>query len=293
MSKRIDSIAINLLDRVACMGDKVKFALSKNLALVLGKIRALNSSDAMHALKMLSKFPNKGLKEFAFYFIFFAIFRKDMYKDWKWSLPGLYDDLAPEQFDERIFITMLDEMIKIEDKEVRFAFAAQFEKIFEESIMRKDKDKYSIALSYLTALTNVYDEAIYNNLIYDLVSRWINKKTNFDELYSLLLKCLRNEKNFYEANISHLRQGGGWRFCDNEDLLQKIFDEGGEEKFLECFSIISSFPKEVGIFIDQPSIDLLNIIPKENENAKKIVKNLFDRNHSQYFDLHQEWFGTG
>ena len=82
-----------------------------------------------------------------------------------------------------------------------------------------------------------------------------------------------------------------WSSMYNKYILSSVFEQGesSQKKFLDAFGIIVSFPKEMEIY-DSEVTSLLEKVPKSNEDAKNIVKQLFDRNPSKYYELQKKWF---
>ena len=56
--------------------------------------------------------------------IYFAEFRKNNFKDWKWRIPGLYDDL--DDFDNKIFQQLLKDILKKGNPKINSEFASCF-----------------------------------------------------------------------------------------------------------------------------------------------------------------------
>ena len=56
-------------------------------------MRTLKEKEALILFKKLLRLPDEAINEAAPLMIYYTEFRKDSFKDWKWSAPGLYDDI--------------------------------------------------------------------------------------------------------------------------------------------------------------------------------------------------------
>ncbi|MBU0687727.1 MAG: hypothetical protein KKB81_07815 [Candidatus Margulisbacteria bacterium] len=291
-AKKVEAIAFNLLGSVAEASNNVKIALAKSILSVFGHIRALSMNDALCLANTVKNFPHEAIAEAAPLFIYFAEFRKDGFKEWKWALPGLYDDLGPEKYDDKKFKDILLETIDEIEPGKRFSFAAQFEHMIRTlSNNEKDaKNQFEIAFYYLNYLSKEYNHEVFG-LIYAAIKEGLEKGQHIDELLKLYNECLKKERNFYNAHLktNDVQKMYWWPSRYNEDILMFIYQKD-KAMFLDVFSIITSFPKEFYIHDSTKIISLLGGFPKTNKKAKALVKQLFERNQSKYYDLRSAWF---
>ena len=101
MAKRVEGIAFKLLDNFLKLEKKPRDVLLNSLIKVFNYIRALNQNDAMKLIEGIAKCSDEVIGEASPLFIYFAEFRQKDFKNWKWQLPGLYDDL--ENFNNNHF----------------------------------------------------------------------------------------------------------------------------------------------------------------------------------------------
>ena len=292
MAKDIEKMAFNLLRDISKKSDNVKKALAKSILTVFDRIKGLDEKDSLEFISLIRKFPPESIAEAAPLFIFFAEFRKNSFKDFKFKIPDLYDSLKPSKFDDKKFKKILKEVInKLEPKE-RVNFAINFEQIIRESDLKtvEGRKTFDIGYKYLIFLINEYNHNLFE-MIYMTIKNGMEKQYKFNNWYNLYIKCLKKEKAFYDKNFKGNKTTNmyWWPSMYNKYILSSVFEQSGQKKFLDAFSIIVFFPKEMEIY-DSEVVGLLEKIPKSNKDAKNIVKQLFDRNPSQYYELQKKWF---
>jgi len=289
-AKRVEEISFNLLYDLVDASDNVKKALAKSIAGVFIHIRALNEQDALKLVNIIKGFPEEVIVETAPIFIFFAEFRKQAFKNWKWKASKYYNGLGPNEFDSRKFKKILLEVIDNLEPEKRWAFASQFRQL----MMEGSKKFFRIGYRYLSHLSKEYNHQLFNT-IYIAINDGIKKKQYFDKLYALYLKCLREEKEFYDANFEKDKSSemSWWPSVLNEDILMFLNQQHGKNYFLEALDIITQFPKELVIYDSEKIISALKESPKTNEKAKTIVTRLFGRDPVRYYKLRKEWLSNG
>jgi len=291
-AKRVEIIAFNLLRDIAKSPDNVKKALVKSILIAFDHIRALNQKDALAFVNTLKEFPEEAIAEAAHLFIFFAEFRKNAYKKWKWKMPSFYDDLAPNQFDDIKFKKILLEVIDRLKPEKRISFAAQFERLIRDLDYEQEgaEKVFKMAYKYLRYLSKEYNHEVFN-IIYMAIEEGMKKKYHFGKWYDLYIDCLEKEKAFYEKNFNKDKtpQMYWWPSYCNEDILILTHQQGRKQKFLSAFDIITQFPKELEIHDSHKVISLLEEFPKTNKKAKTIVNRLFEKNPRKYYELKNKW----
>lgn len=291
-AKRVEKIAFNLLADIAKAPDNVKKALAKSTLTAFDHIRILNEKDALVFVNTLKKFPDEAIAEAAPLFIFFAEFRKDAFKDWKWKTDKYYNDLGPDKYDDKKFKKILLEVMdKIEPKH-RFSFAAQFEHLLRDlDCKQEDAERlFNVGYHYLDHLAEEYNHDL-SNIIYMTIKNEMVKKHHFDKWHALYLKYLEKEKEFYKDNFKSEKsmEMYWWPSYYNEDILLLIHQKLGKDKFLEAFDIITQFPKELEIHASDKIISLLDGFPKTNKTVKAIVGRLFEKDPSKYYELRNSW----
>ncbi len=239
------------------------------------------------------KFPEEAIVEAIPLFLYFAEFRQDNFKNWKWKLPGLYDDL--EEFDNKPFQDILKELIEKNNAVINRAVAYQCYDLIKKYTpgVKETKNFFSIAYKYLCILGRRYDHDVFN-IIYMSIKEGMEKKQHFDDWYGLYINCLKREKDFYEKNLDKekIAKMYWWPSFYHKDILMLIYQQGSKQKFLEAFGLLVTFRKEVDIHESDEVVALLNRFSKTNKKARAIVDRLFKRNPSKYYELRKQWFGT-
>lgn len=289
-SKRIEKMAFKLLADIAKASRNVQKAMTKSILHVFDHIRILNEREALTFVNTLKRFPDEVIAEAAPLFIFFAEFRKDAFKNWKWKTDKYYNNLTP--FNDKKFKKILLEVIdKLEPKQ-RFSFAAQFEHLLRDlDYSQANAEKlFDMAYGYLDYLAKEYNHDL-SNIIYMTIKNEMQKKRHPDKWYKLFFKYLKKEKEFYDRNFKKEKsmEMYWWPSYYNEDILLLVYQEMGKDKFLESFDIISQFPKELEIHISDKIISLLKKFPKSNKMVQAIVNRLFQRNSSKYYKFKNQF----
>lgn len=296
MSKKVEKIAFNLLDRLASWPVNVQKAMTKSILHAFDPIRSLNEADSWKLVTNLRKLPVEAINEAASLFIYLAEFRKDAYKKWKFSLPGLYDDLGPGKFNDKKFKKTTREIIvdmQKQDPDSCFKFAASVEHLMREISVKENKvDEYErLALEYFDFMTDKYAHNIYN-LIYQTIEKKLQEKDikNMDTWYVLLFKCFKNEAIFYEETkkSGKLSEVRWYPTLYHSRILELISEKMGNDKFMEVAKIYFSFPNEIDLHESDTIVSTIKELSKSDSDAKKIIRNLFNRNPSKYWDLNKK-----
>jgi len=294
MAKRVEQIAFDLLSDISEASHNVQKALAKDIINIFDHIRALNEKDALKLLNTLMKFPEEVVADAAYLFIYYAEFRKYSFENWKWAMSGLYDDLSPDRFDDEKFKKLLLGIMNKLEPDARFQFAAQFEHMVRipNPNEKDDKRMLKIAYKYLSYLSNDYGHELFR-LIYSSIKEGMEgKRYPFAKWYSLFMKCLNKEKEFYDKNFTIARaEMYWWPSSYIEEILMLVYKQGSRKQFLDAFDIIISLPKELEIHDTDQVISLLKGFPKTNKRVADIFERLFQRNPSKYYELKTEWFG--
>lgn len=280
LSKEVEGLAFGMLDKVKNapknVRDNVQKSLVRSILQPFDSIRALSHARALYLVRTLAGFPEETLDESAPLFIYYAEYRKDDYKNWKWARPGLYDDLQP--WDSKPFEDLIKQIFaKVKDRKNLFKFAAVSEKPVRDGSNGVIKEKeIAISLKYFKMLNDKYEHRVFG-ILYMAINEAIGSKFGTKEWYDLYIQCLTTESKFYEETLKNptnikdetYRGMYWWPEMDNFAILEKIYKIFGLEHFLKAVSLIASFPKEFDIHETEPVIELL----KQNKTDSRAKKN--------------------
>lgn len=292
MAKEVEAIAFGLLDRLISWPVAVQKAMTKSVLRVFDHIRALNEQDSLMVVNALSKLPADLTEESAPLFIYYAEFRKNAYKNWGFGMPGLYDDLNPEKYDEKKFKVVLIKTINKLQKENPdncFRFASSVEHAMREASPGNGEFEKNteIALEYLELLSNTYAHNVFN-LIYQIMETKFNTPDKYVERwYDLLIKCFGIEKDFYEDQVKKGNMANVYWYpaLYHSEILELIHKNLGQAKFMKAAKTFFSFPKELELHETANLVSILQGLAKTNKDAKIIIKSLIDKNPSKYWEL--------
>ncbi|MDE2037779.1 MAG: hypothetical protein KGI69_00975 [Patescibacteria group bacterium] len=293
MAKQIEGIAFKLLEQLLSWPEKVQIAMSKSVLHVFDPIRSLNEQDALHLIEDLAKLPKETVAESAPLFIYFAEFRKDAYPDWKFSAPGLYDDLGPDKYNEKKFKKILIETVhrlQKNDPNSCFRFAASVEHLTREPGDGGIKKYTDLALEYFDFLTDAYGHNIYN-LIYMTIEAKLQKPDDYlDQWFNLLIKCFKIEGEFYRKEIKAGNAAKVYWYPTlyHSRIVELVNERFDKEKFMEIAKIFFNFPKELDLNESDGLISLLREFAKTDPEAKTILQNLLKKSPSKYWYLRDE-----
>jgi len=292
MAKEVEAIAFGLLERLISWPALVQKAMTKSILHVFDPLRALNEKDSLRLITALAKLPADVTEESAPLFIYCAEFRKDAYKNWRFGMPGLYDDLGPEKYDEKKFKAILIETIKElqkKDPDNCFRFASSVEHAMREASPGNGEleKNTEIALKYLELLSNVYAHNVFN-LIYQIMETKFGTPDKYVERwYNLLIKCLGIEKGFYEeqAKKGNMANVYWYPALYHSRILELVHKKLGQAKFMQAAKIFFSFPKELELHETANLVSIIQELAKTDKDAKAIIKTLIDKNPSKYWSL--------
>lgn len=290
MAKDVENMALNLLDRILKSSPNVRKALAKNIMSVVGRIRTLNQGDALTLIEKLRNFPDEETSEIAGMILYYAEFRKDSFKDWKWSFTGLYDDLQP--FDDADLKIKLKE-IMLENSKTKAAFAWEFYSLTD-CALRKVKhsldyeEAFTLSVKYIKDLISEYDHRTFET-VYRFIDENIKQPKNFDKCYEIWRRCLDIEKDALEKLVKDKAYDiYWWPYHYNGNILLMVNKEKGQQQFLDDFEFLSKYPKEVDIGGIKEAVDLLKEISIPNDQVERIFNKLIER-HSSFYDDKQQW----
>lgn len=290
MAKTVEATAFDLLDKLISWPLLVQKAMAKSVLHVFDPIRALNEQDSLKLVNALAKLPADVTEESAPLFIYYAEFRKNAYTNWKFGMPGLYEDLGPEKYDEKKFKKILIETIKKlqkEDPDSCFRFASSVEHVMRESSIDEAPRNTEIALEYLEMLSGVYAHNIFN-LIYQILETKFGTPDKYVERwYNLLIKCLGIEKEFYEGQAKKGNMANVYWYpaLYHSRIMELLHEKLGQDKFMQAAKIFFAFPKELELHETDNLVLIIQQIAKSNKDAGAIIKKLIDKNPSRYWNL--------
>ncbi|NQV12852.1 MAG: hypothetical protein HQ530_00930 [Parcubacteria group bacterium] len=291
-AKKVEKITFSLFVKIYNSPPKIQKALAKSILHIFDDIRALNQEQALNFVKKLGKFPDDAIVEAAPLFIFFAEFRKDAFKNWKWKTDKLYNDLEPSKFNDKKFKNILLEVIDGMPSEKRAGFAGQFEHIAGGINYKKNDAKklFEIVYYYLDYLSNEYSLNLFE-IIYRVIKDELDKKKYCDEWYKLFCKCLNKEKEYYDKNIRDKKDTAPYWHPSfyHGDILTLIYQELGKYKFLKAFDKSISFSEGVNLRDPDKIFFFLGKFPKSNKKVKSIINKLVKINPSRYYQLRKKW----
>jgi hypothetical protein len=291
MAKDVEAIAFVLLGRLLTWPELVQKAMAKSILHVFDPIRALNEQDSLKLVTGLAKLPADATEESAPLFIYYAEFRKNAYTDWRFGMPGLYDDLGPEKYNEKKFEVILSDTIKKlqkEDPDSCFRFASSVEHAMREALGDEVSKNTEIAFKYLELLSNVYAHNVFN-LIYQIIETKLGNPDKYIERwYDLLVKCFEIEKKYYEEQIKAGNQQNVYWYPSlyHARILELVYEKLGKEKFMTVAKIFFlEFPKEIQLHESDSLVSIVKDLSKNDRDAKKIVASLIERNPSKYWEI--------
>jgi hypothetical protein len=291
MSKHIEEIAFNLLEKLVLWPLLVQKAMATSVLHVFEHIRALNQGDSMRLVKLLISLQPEALKEATPLMIYFAEFRKGAYIAWKFREQGLYDDLGPDQFDstefKRIVVDTISKLQQV-DPDLCFQVASSMEHAMRE-VAKGDAEikRYTeLALEYFNLVSNKYGHDIFT-LVYRVIEKKLTIKDQFSEnWFNLFMKCLNIEAKFYveQKNANNLNAIRWYPSLYHAKILELIYKNFDQPKFMQAAKVFFNFPKECELYESDELVSVIKGLATTDNDAKGIMKILIDRNPSKYWD---------
>ncbi len=293
MAKRVEKIAFDLLEKLSKLGPKPKDVLMDALLRVFDRMKSLNQKDTLKFIQAVAECGEEVIAEAAPLFIYFAEFREKDFKNWKWKMPGLYDDL--EDFDGKEFKRILRGAM-LKTPKTKSAFAWHFWKLVKESVPDKANIKnvvkyseaFRISNRHLNILTDNYDHQTFKNIYY-FIQENINER--FEECYKLWQKCLNKERPIMKKLVKEKKayEASWWPFHYNGEILMIVREKGGDGEFLNSFEFLLGYPKEANIGDIDKVVEILPTLPsKYNQQVERIFDKLIDRNPA-FYDTKETW----
>lgn len=294
MAKRVEKIGLKLLRKFSALDQKPRDVLMKVLLQVFGHIRGLNEDNARILLETILQCDEEVISEAAPLFIYFAEFRQKSFKDWKWKMRGLYDDL--ESFNNKPFQELLINILKRGNNKINSSFVRHFCTLVEKSLPEKpsmnDVGKYNEAFEisnrYLNILVKNYDHQTFEN-IYSFIQE--NISDQFEECYKLWQECLEKERSVVRRMVKEAKVNEvyWWPFNYNHEILIIVKQKDGDERFLDSLEFLLDYPREVNIGDMGKIVEVLETLPSEyNQRVVEIFDKLIDRNPT-FYDQKEKW----
>ena len=294
MAKKIEEIAFDLLGDFLSLDQKPRNVLINQLLRVFNGLKSINQKSAEKLLNSVFKCNDEVISEAVPLFIYFAEFRHRYFHDWKWSLPGLFDDLV--DFNNENFKSILIDVIKKRNPKINANFARYFNKIAKDAmennkdlkIIIKYEEAFKIVNYYLNIIAESYDKESFKR-IYRFIKGNIDK--HFEECYKLWKKCLHKERDFIENNLNSTdtRRMYWWPFDSNGEILESIKDKAGNEELLKSFRFLLDYPIKYYFPDIDKAIKILEELPKKyNKEVNELFQKLITK-EPKYFDRYEKW----
>jgi len=296
MAKKIEEIAFDLLDKFLSLDQKPRNVLMNQLLRVFDGLKSINQKSAENFLNSVLKCNEEVISEAVPLFIYFAEFRHRYYHNWKWSLPGLFDDLA--DFNNENFKSLLIDVIKKRNPKINANFAWHFNDIVKNAMGKGDSrglkniieydEAFEMANNYLNIIAEGYDKQSFER-IYRFIKGNIDK--HFEECYALWRKCLHKERDFIEKNLNSTdaRRMHWWPFDKNGEILVIIKEEAGNEDFLNSFKFLLDYPIKYYFPDIDKALKILEELPKKyNKEVNELFQKLVTK-EPKHFDRYEKW----
>jgi hypothetical protein len=288
-AREVEQLAFEFLDKILLLPEEnARKVLGKSVLRVFDVIRTLNEKQAKLFLSSIQKFPFEVQEDAAALFLYYAFFRKDSYKDFKFNkFKGLYSDIKSKDYDSDYFERLLSAHIKKlqkHDPEDCFKIVANIHRLLEESDITKNLEQkyYDIML----LIGKKYGRNTSGLIQRTTIGMLKKNKIGFDKWFNLLKILLLTEKAFYKQKgflvprdraPSSITQFYWNPSLWNSDMLNQLIRMKKDKKFLELTQIILDFPLGFELHIDGDPIEKLRELNKSgNQEAKKMLKKLYD-----------------
>ena len=284
-AKQVEKIAFEYLEKVKKAEPKVQDAIHQSLLHLFNPLRALNQNDAKKFIDALASMSDKTIAEAAPLFIYFAEFREGHFKDWKWQMEGLYDDLGI--FDSEPFKKVIEEILKRGVGAINSSFAWHSWKL--KSEVSQD-EAFPIACKYLNIIADCFDSLAFSHIFRFIEENFQEKP---EECYNLLKKVLDTEKKWVEQQVQEKGSDimNWWPHYNIGDILVKITDCLGPDKCLDAIEFLLAYPVKLGgRNISGLSEVLQAMSPEVSENKR--VEKIFDKLieiDPRYYDTKELW----
>jgi len=288
-AKRVEKIAFDTLAEIAACSNSIKKVLGRSIIRVFDHIRSLNEKEALMFIDTIKTFPDEVIAETAPLFIYYAEFRKNGYKNWRWRDKGLYDDLEPKKFDDIKFKKTLEEFVKSNSSKITSKFAWHFKHIVGEipPNSKQAPNYYKITYHYLNILSKSYDQHTFTS-IYIFIKDHI--EDHFKGCFELWKKCLITEKKALEKYVKQgkISEVNWYPFSYNGEILCTIYKHSGKDDFLEWFKFLCGYQKSLILGELKQAIELLKSFSKDEQKVGIIFDMLIKRN-ALYYNDKKEW----
>ncbi len=299
-AKRIEKIASDSLRRLSKLEPKPRDVLTKALLKVFDHIRALNQESALALIQTVIECGEEATANAASLFIYFTELRNKDFKDWKWRMPGLYDDL--DNFDNKIFQQLLENILKKGNPKINSEFASCFGEFVQKSIREKSRvekglkysEAFEISYRYLSIISDYYDQRTFSH-IYEFLKDHLPKRPQ--ECYKFWQECLDREKRKIVEESAKSRsveskkipKSYWWAYYENKEILIKVKENVGNGEFLNSLEFLVGYPKDVNLGEIGGVVEILQNLPgKYNAQIGRIFDKLVARNIA-FHDAKETW----
>jgi hypothetical protein len=233
-------------------------------------------------------------EEAAPFFMYYAFFRKNSYDQFQFKFPGLYNDINSQEYNETLFEQILEKDIKnlqADNPENCFKIVANFERLLKDN--KDNKTLETKSYKFLSLIAEKYANHT-SGLIYRIaIDMFDNSSLGFEIWFKLLKEALVAELAFYKDKgflgkvlPPDASQYYWYPSIWLPNIFTKTLEFGGEGKFLEIIEIIMNFPLAFELHIGGMPIDtLIGMVSKGNNDAKILLKKLYDFDPGKWRDL--------
>ena len=267
-SKEVEAIAFALLEDAVSWDRNVQLAIGADVMFVVSHLYHLTESDAFKLVDSIRKFPDLIVAKAALIFVYFAELRGSDFQNWKWQMPGLYDDLQPFDMSkfEEIFLDVIN---KISPEYLRELSQ------FLHYMMVNEPKYFGVGIKYFELLVKRFNPGLYSSL-YWVLWHLIQRNDRFTDSYRLLLLCLEEEGEYYRKFGLDFSQQADMSYYPSPELIQIITFLGRSKdtsKFISVLELVLKFPLEVPIWIhEELCCQIKSVASQLSENAKQKLK---------------------
>jgi hypothetical protein len=287
-AKLVEKIAFAFLNKAKKLDKTAQAGISDTLLHLFDPIRILNQKDAEELIiNSIAKMNDEIISKAAPLIIYFTEFREENYKDWKWQMPGLYDDL--KAFNGKPFKKCIEDILKRNIDIINTSFAWHFWKLVSEERANYEKI-FPVSYRYLSVIADHFNNSAFND-IFMFIEENIEKKPA--ECYGLLWKALKTEKKWVEnvAKEKIANEINWWPHYAIGDILTKVRDLIGNDECIGIIEFMANYSAKVrGRNIDNLAAVLHKIPIEYNEDHR--IEKIFDKLieiDPRYFDAKEKW----
>jgi hypothetical protein len=291
LAKRVETIALELLERFSSWPDKVRVAMSKSVLEVFGAIRSLGEKDALRLFEVMASLPSDAMEHTPYLFIYYSEFRKNAFLNWSFVMSGLYDDLGPENYDEDKPRAICEDTIKrlsVSSPGSLFRFVTNVGQLLRDTFDETGKNAMpELALKYLGLITEHYDHNVFVQT-YRIIAERINVDDAYrDRWFDLFVRCLTVEKKYLEAAVGDGRLDDvRWYVSTFQSEVIDVILRDFPARFMDVARVFFSYPSGVALHESGDMLaEIKRLSVEEDGDAAAIVQKLFNDDPARYYFL--------